>query len=154
MIPGDTDSEVGAADDVCSLLTEMSHDEMLIARSPVSSIGSENFGALCSPLLVENDDSTVNVLIVDDTPFNRFAILNLMQKAVPNLQATEAGSGMEAIAIVEHISHLDAMFDFILMDIAMPEMTGWETTEKLCEMEKAGEIGTLCPIVAHTAFSA
>ena len=35
----------------------------------------------------------------------------------------------------------------------MPHISGWETTEKLVEMHKRGQINELPTIIAHTAYT-
>ena len=50
-------------------------------------------------------------------------------------------------------NNTDEMYHLIIMDVEMPEMSGWETTEILIQMYSEGQLTSLCPIIAHTAYS-
>lgn len=45
------------------------------------------------------------------------------------------------------------MYKLIIMDVEMPYISGWETTEKLVQMHKQSKISTLPTIIAHTAYT-
>jgi len=57
-----------------------------------------------------------------------------------------ANNGLEAIEKTKENND----FDIILMDCQMPEMDGFEASEKICEMKKNGEVKEV-PIIALTA---
>ncbi|MDN3725200.1 response regulator [Aequorivita sp. SDUM287046] len=80
----------------------------------------------------------IRILIVDDNKINQL----VTKKSVENYGAIAcvAGSGLEALSMVA-----EETFDLILMDINMPEMDGFETTERIRKTLK--EI----PIIALTA---
>lgn len=64
------------------------------------------------------------VLIVDDVEANRFILRDIMEEM--NCQPILTESGMQALKMVQHIKpHL------IILDIAMPEMNGYEVCERL-----------------------
>lgn len=65
----------------------------------------------------------MNIVIVDDHPLYRNGIRNLIQATDDLLVAGEAGSGEEAIALVEQLKP-----DLVLMDIRLPRMDGIEAT--------------------------
>ena len=68
------------------------------------------------------------VLVVDDMPDNRELFLQYLED---DYEVVEATNGREAIAMaVEHHP------DLILMDLSLPEMTGWEATEALKRKDK------------------
>ncbi len=81
------------------------------------------------------------VLIVDDDVRNLFALTTAFEKY--SIQAVTAESGQEAINILNENSDID----IVLMDIMMPEMDGYETTQKIRREHK----NTILPIIAVTA---
>lgn len=80
------------------------------------------------------------VLIVDDEPFNR-TLLRSMFHGV-NVKLLEAVNGVEAL---ESLKNND--IDFVLLDVRMPEMNGYELRQKMAEMETLNRI----PVVGLTA---
>lgn len=81
------------------------------------------------------------VLVVEDHPGNQFIIseqlkeLGVSSKIVPN--------GNAALALIQQQS-----FALVLMDCHMPEMSGYETTRRIREIERDG---THIPIIAISA---
>ena len=66
------------------------------------------------------------VLIVDDSRVARLVVVGLTGKLRPDWSLREAGSADEALAIVA-----EAAIDLVLVDNAMPGMTGLELVERL-----------------------
>lgn len=64
------------------------------------------------------------ILVVDDDVRNLFALTTAFERY--NINAITAESGQEAINILAENTGVDMM----LMDIMMPEMDGYETTQK------------------------
>ncbi|HET9745335.1 MAG TPA: response regulator, partial [Chitinophagaceae bacterium] len=81
------------------------------------------------------------VLIVDDDVRNLFALTTAFERYAIN--AITAESGQEAMSILNE--HDD--IDIILMDIMMPEMDGYETTQKI----RREHMNKTLPIIAVTA---
>jgi CheY-like chemotaxis protein len=81
------------------------------------------------------------VLIVDDDVRNLFALTTAFERY--NIHAITAESGQEAI----HILADNTDIDIVLMDIMMPEMDGYETTQKIRREHKNAHL----PIIAVTA---
>jgi HAMP domain-containing protein/signal transduction histidine kinase/CheY-like chemotaxis protein len=81
------------------------------------------------------------VLVVDDDVRNLFALTTAFEKY--NIQTITAESGQEAMNILTE----KADIDMVLMDIMMPEMDGYETTQKIRREHK----NTTLPIIAVTA---
>ena len=81
------------------------------------------------------------VLVVDDDVRNLFALTTAFERY--NLHAITAESGQEAINILGDNGDID----IVLMDIMMPEMDGYETTQKIRREHK----NTHLPIIAVTA---
>jgi HAMP domain-containing protein/signal transduction histidine kinase/CheY-like chemotaxis protein len=82
-----------------------------------------------------------NVLVVDDDVRNLFALTTAFERY--NIRTTTAESGQEAMNILEENNDID----IVLMDIMMPEMDGYETTQKIRREHK----NTSLPIIAVTA---
>jgi HAMP domain-containing protein/signal transduction histidine kinase/CheY-like chemotaxis protein len=66
-----------------------------------------------------------NILVVDDDVRNLFALTTVFERY--NINVITAESGKEAITILNE----NAKIDMVLMDIMMPEMDGYETTQKI-----------------------
>ena len=81
------------------------------------------------------------VLVVDDDVRNLFALTTAFERY--KIQTVTAESGHEAMSILEEIDDID----IVLMDIMMPEMDGYETTQKIRREHK----NTSLPIIAVTA---
>jgi len=81
------------------------------------------------------------VLVVDDDVRNLFALTTAFERYT--IHAITAESGQEAIDILADNTDID----IVLMDIMMPEMDGYETTQKIRREHK----NTHLPIIAVTA---
>jgi CheY-like chemotaxis protein len=82
-----------------------------------------------------------NVLVVDDDVRNLFALTTAFERY--NINTITAESGQEAINILAENKNID----MVLMDIMMPEMDGYETTQKIRREHKNNNL----PIIAVTA---
>jgi HAMP domain-containing protein/signal transduction histidine kinase/CheY-like chemotaxis protein len=82
-----------------------------------------------------------NVLVVDDDVRNLFALTTAFERY--NINTITAESGQDAINILNENNSID----MVLMDIMMPEMDGYETTQKIRREHK----NTNLPIIAVTA---
>jgi HAMP domain-containing protein/signal transduction histidine kinase/CheY-like chemotaxis protein len=85
--------------------------------------------------------SNKTILVVDDDVRNLFALTTAFEKY--NIQTITAESGQEAMNILGEKPNID----MVLMDIMMPEMDGYETTQKIRREHK----NTTLPIIAVTA---
>lgn len=99
-------------------------------------------------LLQDKIDATTSfegltVLIVEDTPSNQDVIELLLE--AEGIKCLSVNSGAEALAVLQ--KH---RFDFVIMDIRMPDMDGVETTRKI---RKSGKLWANVPIIALTADS-
>ena len=74
------------------------------------------------------DSKPVSILLVDDDEINNFISIKLIKKAVDNTAISACLNGRFAIEeLVEIQKHDPALLpDFILLDINMPIMNGWE----------------------------
>ena len=85
------------------------------------------------------------VLIADDNDLNRETLREVL--ADQGLIVEEAGSGSEAVAAVKE--KVPGYYQFILMDIEMPGMDGFEATLKIRTLPNRIRANT--PIIALTA---
>jgi signal transduction histidine kinase/class 3 adenylate cyclase len=81
------------------------------------------------------------VLAVDDNAINLAVIQNHL--AAHGIAVTTASSGQAALARIER----EKTFDLVLLDVMMPEMTGYELTERIRREHSASEL----PVVLITA---
>lgn len=86
---------------------------------------------------------TLKILLVEDNPLNQKIVSFNLKKEGHEISI--ASSGIEALEIFQK-----QKFDFILMDIMMPEMDGLETTAKIRKLEKINNL-VQTPIIALTA---
>jgi CheY-like chemotaxis protein len=97
---------------------------------------------LLENLRIKKDTLTnKTVLVVDDDVRNLFALTTAFEKY--NINTITAESGKEAMNILSENNSID----IVLMDIMMPEMDGYETTQKIRREHK----NTTLPIIAVTA---
>lgn len=83
-----------------------------------------------------------NILVVEDNAINQLVVANMLE--VLGLQVKTAGNGVEALTMLEKHS-----FDLILMDCQMPEMDGYQCTQRIRNDARA--MFTTIPIIALTA---
>jgi CheY-like chemotaxis protein len=72
----------------------------------------------------------LRILLVDDAPFNHLVMTEMIRKRIPHALVTSAESGNEALSILKEES-----FDLIVMDAKMPEMDGYETTQRIRKLD-------------------
>ncbi len=82
-----------------------------------------------------------NVLVVDDDVRNLFAVTTILERFQINVLTAESGNA--AIKMVKDNSQIE----MVLMDIMMPEMDGYETTQKIRSDRRYSDL----PIIAVTA---
>ena len=75
-----------------------------------------------------NSSKTVSVLLVDDDEINNFISIKLIKKALINTDIMACLNGRFAIEQLIEIQEKDPsqLPDYILLDINMPIMNGWE----------------------------
>jgi len=72
----------------------------------------------------------INLLIVDDDPFNRQLVINLLGKR-ETIHFIEAENGKEALEVLKKHN-----IDMVLLDLHMPIMDGYETLKEIKHEEK------------------
>ncbi len=98
-----------------------------------------------SALLEEGSLSQYRALIVDDALLNRKVLCTFLEKT--GIKMDEAASGEEAIE--KYIYSPVGYYNIIFMDIHMPNMNGYEATEKIRRSDKMDALTV--PIIAVTA---
>jgi signal transduction histidine kinase/ligand-binding sensor domain-containing protein len=122
-------------------------DEQIVEEiTPAPPAVLESFGAYKSwKKQIDNIDinkkGDFNMMVVDDEPVNRQVICNILSNQ--NYTIFEASSGLEALKAIENGYH----FDLILLDIMMPQMSGYEVCQKIRERWSQNEL----PIIFLTA---
>jgi two-component system, sensor histidine kinase and response regulator len=86
----------------------------------------------------------LRILLAEDNAVNQVLAVRLLEKR--GHAVIVAGNGKEALAALE-----TQAFDLVLMDVQMPEMSGFEATQAIREKEKGSR--SHVPIVAMTAHA-
>lgn len=90
------------------------------------------------------EQGPIRILIVDDNPLNRQIASLQLRRQLLEAVIEEAASGQEALEKIQ-----DRPFDVVLLDLLMPGMDGFETTQKI-RLELAKPLCEI-PIIALTA---
>jgi two-component system, sensor histidine kinase and response regulator len=85
---------------------------------------------------------SLQILLVDDSPLNRTVIGDLLRSS--GHVVTTASSGVEAICHAKR-----SRFDFVLMDLQMPEMDGIESAQRLREEAPLNRSTPMIALTAH-----
>ena len=92
-----------------------------------------------------------HLLIAEDNKVNQLVIKRLLENYGATIELAE--NGVVALkAFEDRLSSADALYDVILMDCEMPEMDGYECTQKIREKETENNIAPI-NIVALTAHA-
>ena len=89
------------------------------------------------------------ILIVDDSEFNRMVLLKILEAM--HVLAHEAASGLRAVAKVREAAKKQQFYRIIFMDVEMPEMDGLTATQEIRAMELLGELPVRPIIVCCSA---
>ncbi len=117
------------------------------AKEPLSSAPSyelsEEVSAAATQVILPETrgNAGAHILVVDDEPVNRQVLVNYL--ALGNFRVSECESGEAALAFVK--KHPDV--DLVLLDIMMPNLSGYETCRALRESSSALEL----PVIFLTA---
>ncbi|MBN2602982.1 MAG: response regulator [Candidatus Thermoplasmatota archaeon] len=82
------------------------------------------------------------ILVVDDNPDIIIAVKNGLESISSDYEVVGAESGMKCLEMLRTDNP-----DLVLLDIMMPEMSGWETFDKIKGNKKSGNI----PVIFLTA---
>src|SRR6195952_2274734 len=96
----------------------------------------------------------VSILLVDDDEINNFISIKLIKKAVPNADITACLNGRLAIEELSEIQNKGVKLpDFILLDINMPIMNGWEFLDEYEKLKIDPAHKTKIFIISSSVFS-
>ena len=123
------------------LIKPVKQSELLDAIARVSGMATS---AICAPPVKEESSKAAHILIVEDNAVNQRVAMLLLDRMGHTSVLAENGKQALARLAQEH-------FDLVLMDIQMPEMGGFEATQRIRAMEQ----GTVrhIPIIAMTAHA-
>src|SRR5947209_17712286 len=94
-------------------------------------------------MLLRSDQSiTGNILVADDQPANRELLAELL--SVHGFQVSTVSNGAEVIQELNR-----TQIDLVLMDVMMPNLTGFQACEKI----KSNTERDLIPVILITALS-
>jgi len=128
---------------VGSLIAEVDEDILDIPNERIRLVSS------AQDILVQ---SSVNaqVLIVDDSPFNRLVLRKILTTV--GYSYAEASTGLEAVSMVKAACDRGSSFSIVLMDIEMPEMDGISATRELGRLLAQGVLSALPVIIGCSAY--
>lgn len=116
-------------------------ERLLSETADKEQFGEEETKLITQYSVVEDDKHAVLILLAEDNPVNQKLAVSLLTKAGYSVEIAE--NGKEAVEMYSAKPH---MFDVILMDIQMPELSGIDATKLLREK---GFMSV--PIIAMTA---
>ena len=91
-----------------------------------------------------SDDRIYTILVAEDEMFQRLALLDFMD--FRNYEATAVENGKLAL---DELRKPDSCFDLVLLDLAMPEMDGFEPTEGVIVIAATNAADTLDPALVR-----
>jgi PAS domain S-box-containing protein len=129
------------------LTKPVKHSDLLDALATLFGVSSR---AGTTPAARDGGDAPLRplrVLVAEDNPVNRKLVTTLLQKRGHQVKAVEDGRAAVRAVTGERREE----FDVALMDVQMPEMSGFEATQAI-RTEEAGSARRL-PIIALTAHA-
>ena len=106
---------------------------------PADVVGTAAFSQAANAWDVNNE---YNILVVDDEPINIQVLTNYL--VVQKYNVITAADGAEALQILEETA---VSIDVILLDIMMPNLSGYETCQRIRQQYTASEL----PVIMLTA---
>ena len=102
-----------------------------------------------------NNSGTVSILLVDDDEINNFISIKLIKKALLNTEIMACLHGKYAIEQLLEIQKKDPnqLPDYILLDINMPIMNGWEFLDEYTRLNIDPLGKTKVYIISSSVFS-
>jgi signal transduction histidine kinase len=101
------------------------------------------------PMFCSHMKDLPQILVVDDTPFNRMVVIDFLKTI--GLQCLEVESGKDCIDLVISRAATELPIKLIIMDFEMPEMDGPTAARLLIQMLRSQRL-PVPKIVAHTAY--
>lgn len=110
-----------------------------------------------SPKVLPEPDikHSLNVLVVDDDPFNTMIICRFLEKLNLPLKIDKGSNGQEALDLFKlhnRKNESQKAFHIVFLDCQMPIMTGYEASKNIKECIKTGGYEN-CVVIAITAYN-
>ncbi|MFT7561234.1 MAG: two-component system sensor histidine kinase/response regulator [Flavobacteriales bacterium] len=117
------------------------HDDLITQQfNPIETNGFDSTSIIKWP-------ETARILVVEDNAVNLAVAIDMLEAI--GLSCDSANNGLEAIAALKQSISI-APYSLVLMDCQMPELNGYDATQKI-RMGAAGKLYVQVPIVAITA---
>lgn len=96
----------------------------------------------------------IRILLVEDEEINNYIATRLIQKALPGAIVTSCLHGKQAISLLTKMKHdASKLPDFILLDINMPVMNGWQFLDEYSRLKIDPEGASAIFILSSSVFS-
>jgi len=128
------------------LTKPVKHSDLLDALATIFRVSTRRPRPGRTPQLSSRPSKRLHVLLAEDNLVNRKLVTRLLEKRGHRVHAVENGR-----AAVETIASGRPAVDVVLMDLQMPEMSGFEATHAIRQAERGGPAHL--PIVALTAHA-
>lgn len=128
-----------------NLSTHIAHP---VLKEQYLSINPKNYNLNLEQSAISNKNP-MRILLTEDNEINSMVAANMLQRL--NCQIDMAITGREALQIWQQAIQTKKPYNLILMDVQMPEMDGFETTQWIRHYENEYNIITPIPIIAVTA---
>ena len=119
-------------DDVAEIAGEISSGSLIEEKPEPAVLPPENAAAL----LAEGNIQHFKIMVVDDNPTNLQVLVNHLR----DYRVARATNGRDAL---EMLFESGERFDLILLDVMMPEMSGYEVCKKIRTIYKPTELPVL-----------
>lgn len=144
-VPSQQYKEAGALDCLLKpIRPSLLYKRMAQALDPHVQI-EDSIEDLCHEESMGGVNQPLNILLVEDKPMNQRLAVAILEEQ--GWQVDIAPTGKDAVRL-----HWQNAYDFILMDIQMPEMDGFQATRIIRQQEQTKGT-TPVPIVAMTAYA-
>ena len=125
-------------------LSDLQEGELLEALRLV--LSGAWWGKLVTRHSIRERQRSLDFLLAEDNPVNQKLVVTILEKR--GHRVTVAATGREAVR-----NFSERRFDFILMDVQMPELDGLEATAEIRGLEATSESDSHTPIIAMTAHA-
>ena len=104
---------------------------------------------------MSTDNRAINILLVDDDEINNFISVKLIKKALDTSQIKACLNGKIAIdeLVKMHEEGAETFPDYILLDINMPVMNGWEFLDEYKRLNLDRDSNSKIFIISSSVFS-
>jgi CheY-like chemotaxis protein len=99
------------------------------------------------PLMVAEDFKDMRALVVDDSRTARQTLKHILESI--HVKVTVAGSGQEALQILEKCAAEENCFDMVFTDFKMPLMNGLETAKHIKRNRRLARLPVIVMVTAY-----